>query len=96
MATVSIAMSPGFRLNLGENEFSYEVAGVVSLADLLNGWCSQNAPSLIERVFDKDTGCIAGTAMVLLNGRSVKSEDPKTLMVSPGDSISVMPILIGG
>ena len=96
MGTVSITLSPGFLLDLKDNEFSYEIPDSTSLAELLGGWCSINAPELIERIFDKETGGIAGTAMVLVNGRSVKSDDPKTLQIHPGDSISVLPILIGG
>ena len=96
MGSVSITLSPGFLLELKDSEFSYDIPGSMSLNDLILGWCAKNAPELPERLFDKNTGGIAGNAMILLNGNSVKSEDPKKLLISPGDKISMHPILIGG
>ena len=96
LGAITLSLSHGFLLNFERNEFLCEIAGETSLFDLLTGWCSENALELLERLFDKNTGAIAGTVMILLNGRSVKSDDPKTLMVSPGDNMTIFPILVGG
>jgi len=94
MGSVSIRL-----LNISdikESKFSYDIAGEACLSDVLNNWGAQNAPGFLKRVFDPETGSIASTILILKNGRSVKSEDPKTTMVSPGDVIIIMPILVGG
>ena len=94
MGSVSIQLSNVS--NIKERMFSYEIAGKASLFDVLNTWGAQNAPDLLKRLFDLETGSIASTILILLNGRSVKSEDPKTTMVSPDDAIIIMPVLVGG
>lgn len=82
--------------NMEESEFLYDIAGESCLFDVLNAWSAQNAPGPLKRIFDPEIGSIAGSILILLNGRSVKSKDPKTTMVSPGDVITIMPVLIGG
>ena len=82
--------------DIKESVFSYDIAGEASLFDLLNAWGAKNAPGLPKRVFDNETGGIASTILVLRNGRSVKSEDPRTTIVAPGDSITITPIIVGG
>ena len=94
MGSVSIQLSN--IKDVEESEFTYEIAGEASLFDMLNTWGAQHAPSLRERLFDPESGGIATTILILKNGRSVKSEDPKTTMVSPGDVLMIMPILVGG
>lgn len=94
MADVSIRVSSGF--NLKEPEFRHDIAGQMNLFDLLTEWSAQNAPEVLKRFFDPETELIASTTLILLNGRSVKSDNPKTTMVSPGDSIYITPILLGG
>jgi len=79
-----------------DSSFTYEITGQITLTDLMYDWGRQNAPGVPDRLFDPVTGYIAGTMLVLLNGRSVKSDDPKTTMVYPGDVIYITPILIGG
>jgi len=79
-----------------ENEFSYDISGEISLFDLLNTWGAQNAPGLLKRLFDPELGSIASMILILINGYSVKSDDPKTTMVSPGDIIFIKPVLVGG
>ena len=76
--------------------FSYDIGDEASLFETLNAWGAEEAPGVLKRIFDPETGSIAGTMIVLINGRSVKSEDPKKTMVSPGDVILIAPILVGG
>ncbi|MCL2166381.1 MAG: hypothetical protein FWH49_03735 [Clostridiales bacterium] len=66
------------------------------LTDLLEQWSSRDAPGAADKIMDRENGCIAAAVLILLNGRSVKSEDPETVLISPGDSIKIMPILLGG
>jgi len=94
MGSVSIQLSN--ITDPAENMFTYDIDCAVSLFDMLSAWGAQSAPGLLKRVFDPESGSIASTILILINGRSVKSEDPRTTMVSPGDTIMIMPILIGG
>ena len=82
--------------DIEEKTFSFDIPGDVSLFDMLSAWSEENAPGLTKRVFDPETGCISGTIMIIKNGRSVKSEDPRVTIVSPGDEITVFPIIVGG
>jgi sulfur carrier protein ThiS len=94
MGSVSIRLAPGFSME--KNEFSYDIQEQTNLADLMVKWGSQHSPEALDRLFDPETEYIASTMMILLNGKSVKSDDPKTTMISPGDSIYITPILLGG
>jgi len=79
-----------------ESLFTFDITNDISLFELLNSWGALHAPELPGRVFCAETGIIASTMMVIINGRSVKSDDPKTTMVSPGDEILITPIIVGG
>jgi len=79
-----------------ERKYTIDIPGDVSLFDMLSTWSEENAPGLTKRVFDPETGDVSGTMMVIKNGRSVKSEDPRVTIVSPGDEITVFPIIVGG
>lgn len=79
-----------------ESMFLYDIGDEACLFDTLNAWGTEKAPGVLKRIFDPETGSIAGTMIVLINGRSVKSEDPKKTTVSPGDVILIAPILVGG
>jgi len=92
--TVSIALSPAFQN--AANSFAFEIAGPISLTALLNEWGSRNAPKLLAKLFDPETGFVADSILIVLNGRSVKSDDPETTIVSPGDSLYISPIVLGG
>jgi len=94
MGIVTIKLASSFRLE--ENIFSRETGGQTNLTDLLTGWGADHAPDLLGKLFDAETGFISEMVLVLLNGRSVKSGDPKTTMVSPGDSLYITPVLPGG
>ena len=94
MGSVSIRFSSGF--DIPTTGFSYDITNTVSLVDLMNTWCGQNAPEVFGKIFDSETEYIAATMLITLNGRSVKSDNPKTTMVSPGDSLYITPILVGG
>jgi len=82
--------------DIEERTFSFDISGEVSLFDMLSAWGALYAPGLAKRVFDPETGGIASTIMIIKNGRSVKSDDPRTTIVSPGDDITVFPIIVGG
>jgi len=82
-------------LDIEESTFTYDIPGQVSLFDMLNEWGVSNAPGLAQRVFDPETGGVASTIMVIQNGRSVKSDDPKKTIVTPGDEITIFPIIVG-
>ena len=94
MGGVSIKLTsfPGME----ESVFSFDIACETSLFDVVSEWGAQNAPDILRRVFDLQTGGVAGNMLIIQNGRSVKSDDPKTTMVSPGDAITIAPIIIGG
>ena len=82
--------------SVADGGFSHELTGETSLYELLSEWGGQCAPSILKRLFEPESGGVAATILILLNGRSVKSDDPKTTMVSPGDEITIAPILLGG
>ena len=94
MGSISIQLSS--ISDIDESMFSYDIASEATLFDVLGTWGARDAPDLMKRVFDPETGGIAASILILKNGRSVKSEDPKMTMVSPGDAIIIMPILVGG
>ena len=94
MGSVSIRFANGFKLET--NDYLFDITNTVSLADLMGAWCGQNAPEILGRLFKPETGEIAVSIMITLNGRSVKSDNPRMTMVSPGDSIFITPILVGG
>lgn len=94
MGSVAINLAPGFQRE--ESAFTWEIPAPVCLADLLEDWGSRCAPELLGRLFDREAGGIAASILILVNGRSVKSEDPRATMVSPGDSVLIAPVLLGG
>ena len=94
MGSVTIKLASSFHLK--ENTFSWDIGDRTSLAELLSGWGAANEPELLGKLFNPETGFIAEMVLVLQNGRSVKSVDPKSTTVSPGDSIYITPILPGG
>ena len=94
MGTVSIHLMNGFQLE--KNTFTFCIDDTMSLYDLMHEWGAQEAPEALGRLFHHETGYIAPTILILLNGRSVKSDDPRKTMVSSGDRIAVTTILVGG
>jgi hypothetical protein len=94
MGSVSIRFSQSFKPAAGV--FLHNIADPVSLFDLMRTWCGNNAPEVFAKLFEPKTEYIAGAMLITLNGRSVKSDNPKTTMISPGDVIYVTPILVGG
>ena len=95
MDNIEIKFSAGFH-ELEDAGYSFPVSGQTSLADLLAGYCAEYSPETLEKIIDPRTRLIAAATLVTVNGRSVKSEDPETTMLSPGDSIYITRILIGG
>ena len=94
MGNVSIRLALGPILQ--EKAFSYNITEQISLADLMNEWGSQYAPEVLKQLFDPQTEYIAGSILILLNSRSVKSDDPRKTVISPGDDVFITRILIGG
>ena len=94
MGSISITLSN--LPDIGRDMFAYELESEKCLYDILRDWCEKSAPGFEKRLFDPVTGGIGATMLVLQNGRSVKSEDPRETMISPGDALSILPILIGG
>jgi len=94
MGSVSIRLMNGFYLE--KDTFAYDVSDSMSLYNLLHEWGAKEAPEALDRLFDQTTGYIAQTILILVNGRSVKSDNPKTVMVSPGDTVAITTILVGG
>jgi len=94
MAYVTVAFSKGF--DLEDSEFVWEVPGPISLARLLTDWGAAQTPGLSDRFFDRETGGIAASVLITLNGSPVKSGDAAVVAVSPGDEIFIMPALTGG
>lgn len=95
MDDIEIKFSSGFH-ELAGTGFSFPLTDQMSLAGLLDEWCAQNAPETLDKLIDPQTQCIAASTLITINGRSVKSDDPETTMVSPGDRIYITKILIGG
>ena len=82
--------------DINERVYSFDLAGETCLFDVLDAWCAQNAPGTLDKIIDPQTRLVAATTLVTVNGRSVKSDDPKTTMAAPGDSIYVTKIIVGG
>ena len=91
---VAVSFSKAFAL--AANEFQCTIPGPVSLYCLFADGGPFGARGLLELVFDRDTGLVASPVLITVNGRSVKSEDPRAVTVSPGDKVFIMPALTGG
>ncbi|MCL1848997.1 MAG: aldehyde ferredoxin oxidoreductase family protein [Clostridiales bacterium] len=71
-------------------------AGETNLYEVLYEWENEDGSAEMPKTIDESTGYAAASIMILLNGRSVKSEALKTVTVLPGDEIRITPIVIGG
>lgn len=94
MGNVTINLSPGFGPT--GNVFSWDISAPVSLAELLEGWASGGAPEELKSLLSRETGTIPANVLILLNGLPVKAGELETTTVSPGDSIYIAPVLLGG
>ncbi|MDR0469853.1 MAG: hypothetical protein LBH09_07770 [Peptococcaceae bacterium] len=94
MGIVSIKLSPDFQFT--ENAYALSVDKQMPLAVLLDSWGACYAPDFLAKLLNRETGMVAANILIILNGYSVKSEDPMLTMVSPGDNLFIAPILLGG
>jgi molybdopterin converting factor small subunit len=77
------------RAAAGVAEEQVEVAGPVSLAELVSGALARHGGS--ERLEE-----ILATCSVLLGDKPVATQDPATVRVSPGESVEFLPPFAGG
>ena len=86
--TVTVRYWAGARAAAGTPEDSYDVAGDVTLADL------------VARVLERHPGDrmarTVAVCSVLVGDRPVRSQDPATVIVAPGSVVELLPPFAGG
>ncbi len=86
--TVTVRYWAGARAAAGTPEDTFDVAGDVSLADLIARVLEQHPGDRMART--------VGVCSVLVGDRPVRSQDPATVVVPPGSVVELLPPFAGG
>ena len=86
--TVTVRYWAGARAAAGTPEDSYDVDAPVALSDLL--------ARVLERHPGDRMARTVGVCSVLVGDQPVRSRDPETVLVAPGEVVELLPPFAGG
>lgn len=86
--TVTVRYWAGARAAAGTAEDTFEVTGELSLSEVV--------ARVLERHPDDRMSRTVAVCSVLVGDRPVRSQDPTTVSVAPGDVVELLPPFAGG
>jgi len=86
-----------YRKLVGDRWISSEAEGKLSIRELLDTLCEQVGQSLIDQLFEADSGSLRARVAILVNGRSMTSlPDGLESLLADQDEVAIFPPLMGG
>lgn len=80
----------------GFEKTEVQLAESCILYRLLEQWSAEHAPGLMEQLFNPDTLVLREGVLILINGKAVQQEDAHKSSIAPGDTVTVLPVIVGG
>lgn len=67
-----------------------------TLYHFLEQWSAEHTPGLIEQLFHPDTRGLREGILILINGKAVRQEVAHKSLIAPGDTVAILPVIVGG